>query len=165
MKISIFDSLKQTGCYPAGSLCFPQPPTFSLCHPSLLPLSLFSSNLSSSHPASSETLTSICNILSPMIAAFLGFSSTFVKSPQHPATSLNQSPPDLILPLSSFSCLLLFSSPLCQSYRALRSEETILPPSSAVSDPTMAFSFYPISHNPACLPAVRVTESCSALLL
>ena len=143
-------------------IVFPTTPSLQSLPSFSPPLSLFSTNLSSSHPALSETLTSICNILSPMIAAFLG---EFVNSPQHSATSLNQSPPDLILPLSSFSCLLLVSSSLCQSYRALRSGETILPPSSAVRHPTMAFLFYPISHTPACLPAVRATESCSALLL
>lgn len=56
---------------------------------------------------------------------------------------------------------------LCIQEKLLFTSFYPLPPSPAVSDHTvyMAFFFYPISHVPACLPAVGATESRNALLL
>lgn len=85
-------------------------------------------------------------------SAFLCLSSASVHFPQVPPTTTT----------TPFSLhLSLASSPLCHSHRALYSEEaavhcSLSPFLPLRSDHTayVAFSFYPISHVPACLPAV-----------
>lgn len=113
--------------------------------------SSFPSKFSSSPPPTLETHPGICKALSPVAAAFLSFLGLIL-----PLSSSNSSAHLSVAPTG----LCIHRKPPCSPRRP-----TLHP--SALSDHTvyMAFFFYPISHVPACLPAVGATESHSALFL